>query len=248
MSGKRLESKTAVVTAAGQGIGRATACAFADEGATVWATDINEKSLSSLANERPEIQVRRLDVTQAPEIRDFAAKVGTIDVLFNCVGFVHHGTILDCDEKTWDYSFDVNIKSMYRMIRAFLPTMITQGGGNIINMGSAVSSLRSKLYRCAYGSTKGAVIALTKSVATDFAGQQIRCNAICPTVVDTPSLRDRIAATEDPAEALRAFVAQQPLGRMGTPQDVALLAVFLASDESSFITGTANLVDGGKLA
>jgi 2-keto-3-deoxy-L-fuconate dehydrogenase len=248
MNGRRLESKTAVVTAAGQGIGRATACAFADEGAIVWATDINEELLSSLAKERPEIQVRHLDVTDASEITNFAGEVGPIDILFNCAGFVHHGTILDCDEKTWDYSFDVNIKSMYRMIRGFLPTMISQGGGNIINMGSAVSSLRSKLYRCAYGSTKGAVIALTKSVAIDFAGQRIRCNAICPTVVDTPSLRDRIAATENPEATLRSFVAQQPLGRMGTPRDVALLAVFLASDESSFITGTANLIDGGKLA
>jgi len=248
MNRQRLESKTAIVTAAGQGIGRATACAFADEGATVWATDINEESLNSLARERPEIQVRHLDVTDAPEIRNFAGEVGTIDILFNCAGFVHQGTILDCDEKTWDYSFDVNIKSMYRMIRAFLPKMISQGGGNIINMSSAVSSLRSKPYRCAYGSTKGAVIALSKSVATDFAGQRIRCNAICPTVVDTPSLQGRIAASGDPEATLRSFVEQQPLGRMGTPRDVALLAVFLASDESSFITGTANLVDGGKLA
>lgn len=244
----RLQGKSALITAAGQGIGKATACAFVSEGATVWAADINEQALRELEREHPEVHTVGLDVTDDAAINRFSNSIGGVDVLFNCVGYVHNGTILDCRESEWDYSFDTNVKSMYRMIRAFLPGMIEGGGGNIINMASAVSSLRSKKNRCVYGATKGAVIALTKSIATDFAGDGIRCNAVCPTVVDTPSLRERIAMTEDPEATYKSFVAQQPLGRMGTAEDVANLVVFLASEESAFITGTSNIVDGGKLA
>lgn len=245
---KRLLGKTALITGAGQGIGKATACAFAAEEATVWAVDIIEERLDDLRREQPGIHAITLDVTDSAGIADAAERVGPLDILFNCVGHVPNGTILDTSESEWDETFDVNVKSMYRMIRAFLPPMIERGGGNIINMASSVSSIKSKPNRCVYGATKGAVIALSKSIAADFAGRGIRCNAICPTVVDTPSLRERIAATDDPEATLSAFVAQQPLGRMGTADDVAQLAVFLASDESAFITGTASIVDGGKLA
>jgi NAD(P)-dependent dehydrogenase (short-subunit alcohol dehydrogenase family) len=244
----RLQGKSAIISAAGQGIGKATACAFASEGATVWAADISEQSLRELKRERPDLHTVGLDVTDDTAIKAFSNSIGAVDVLFNCVGYVHNGTILDCNKSEWDYSFDTNVKSMYHMIRAFLPRMIENGGGNIINMASAVSSLRSKKNRCVYGATKGAVIALTKSVATDFASDRIRCNAVCPTVVDTPSLRERIAMTEHPETTYKSFVAQQPLGRMGTAEDVANLVVFLASDESSFITGTTSIIDGGKLA
>jgi 2-keto-3-deoxy-L-fuconate dehydrogenase len=246
---ERLAGKIAIMTAAGQGIGLATAKRFVSEGADVWAVDIDGAKLETLAQELPCIHPKVVDVTNADEVNQLVASIGRApDILFNCVGYVHHGSLLDCDEEAWDFSFETNVKSMYLTIRAVLPSMIEAGGGNIINMGSAVSSLRGKAMRCAYGATKGAVIGLTRSIATDYAKYGIRCNAVCPTVVDTPSLRGRIDMTDDPEETYRAFVAQQPLGRLGTPEDVAALVAFLASDDAGFITGTSNIIDGGKLA
>lgn len=245
---ERLLNKVALVTAAGQGIGRASVEAFVAEGAKVWAIDNNAASLQDLKAALPAVETLCLDVTDGPGVAALTDRVGDLDILFNCVGFVHNNTILTCSEEDWDFAFDVNVKSMYRMVRAFLPGMIERGAGNIINMGSAVSSLKSKANRFVYGASKGAVIALSKAIAADYAAQGIRCNAVCPTVVDTPSLRDRIATTPDPEATYQAFVAQQPMGRMGTAEDVAQLVLFLATDESRFITGTASIVDGGKLA
>ncbi len=245
----RLDGKVSVITAAGQGIGNATVKKFVSEGADVWAVDMDAAKLSELAEELPGINTKLLDVTCPDSINDLAEAIGrSPDVLFNCVGFVHHGSLLDCDLDTWDFSFRTNVTSMYLSIKRFLPGMIEAGGGTIINMGSAVSSLRSKAMRCAYGATKGAVIGLTKSVAADYARYGIRCNAVCPTVVDTPSLRARIDMTDDPEATYQTFRDQQPLGRLGTPGDVADLVAFLASDEAGFITGTAAIIDGGKLA
>jgi 2-keto-3-deoxy-L-fuconate dehydrogenase len=244
MSG-RLAGKNTFVTAAGQGIGRATAIAFADEGAAVYATDINEKTLSVLAHDRPDIRTRRLDVRESLEIDNLAAELGTIDVLFNCAGFVHHGTILDCSEKDWDFSFDLNVKSMYRTCRAFLPAMLKAGKGSIINMSSAASSIKAAPNRFVYGSTKAAVIGLTKAIAADFIRQGIRCNAICPGTVQSPSLDERISAQGDVEKARSAFIARQPMGRIGRPEEIAVLAVYLASDESSYVTGQTHIVDGG---
>src|SRR5271170_162498 len=219
MSG-RLSEKVALVTAAGQGIGRATAIAFADEGALVWATDINETSLAILSNDRPGIRTRRLDVRESYEVDNIAAEVGALEVLFNCAGFVHHGTILDCGENDWDFSFDLNVKSMYRTCRAFLPAMVQAGKGSIINMSSAASSIKAAPNRFVYGSTKAAVIGLTKAIAADFIRSGIRCNAICPGTVHSPSLEERIAAQSSKgnvdAEKVRSeFVARQPMGRLG---------------------------------
>ena len=244
MSG-RLAGKVALVTAAGQGIGRATAIAFADEGALVWATDINEMSLATLHNDRPGIQTRRLDVLESREVDDVAAKVGMLDVLFNCAGFVHHGTILECAERDWDFSFDLNVKSMYRMCRAFLPVMLQAGKGSIINVSSAASSIKAAPNRFAYGSTKAAVIGLTKAIAADFIRRGIRCNAICPGTVQSPSLDQRIAALGNVEKAYSDFVARQPMGRLGRPEEIAALAVYLASDESDFTTGQTHIIDGG---
>ena len=244
MSG-RLTGKTAVVTAAGQGIGRATAIAFADEGAVVWATDINEELLKDISRDRPGIRTRRLDVLQSQHVDDFAAEVGTIDILFNCAGYVHHGTILECAEKDWDFSFDLNVKSMYRTCRAFLPAMLKAGKGSIINMSSAASSVKGVPNRFVYGSTKAAVIGLTKAIAVDFIRCGIRCNAICPGTVQSPSLEQRIAAQGDVEKVRAEFVARQPMGRIGRPEEIAALAVYLASDESGFTTGQTHLIDGG---
>jgi 2-keto-3-deoxy-L-fuconate dehydrogenase len=244
MSG-RLAGKIGLVTAAGQGIGRATAIAFADEGAVVWATDINEALLAALSRDQPGIRTRRLDVRDSQDIADFAAEVGTIDVLFNCAGYVHHGTILDCEEKDWDFSFDLNVKSMYRTCRAFLPAMLKAGKGSIINMSSAASSIKAAPNRFVYGSTKAAVIGLTKAIAADFIRSGIRCNAICPGTVQSPSLDQRIAAQGDVEKARSAFVARQPMGRIGRPEEIAALAVYLASDESSYTTGQTHIIDGG---
>lgn len=248
MSG-RLLNKRALVTAAGQGIGAATARAFAAEGAEVLATDINEGLLSALSGVRG-IETRRLDVTDAAAIQAVVAAAGSFDILFNCAGFVAHGSILDCDEKDWDFSFELNVKAMYRMVRAVLPAMIEAGGGSIINMASVASSVKGVPVRCAYGASKAAVIGLTKSVAADFVSQQVRCNAICPGTVQSPSLDQRIAdqaaASGSSAEAVRdAFVARQPMGRVGSADEIAALAVYLASDESAFTTGTTIVVDGG---
>jgi 2-keto-3-deoxy-L-fuconate dehydrogenase len=240
----RLSGKRALLTAAGQGIGAATARAFASEGAAVIATDVDAGRLAAHARV-PGIETRVLDVTRGADVEAAAAELGAVDVLFNCAGYVHAGTLLDCEEKSWDFSFDLNVKSMYRMLRAFLPPMIAAGGGSVINMSSVASSIRGLPDRCAYATTKAAVIGLTKSVAVDFASRGIRCNAICPGTVDTPSLRERIRALPDPEQALKRFVARQPLGRLGLPEEVALLAVYLASDESAFTTGAVLSIDGG---
>ncbi len=240
----RLEGKVAVMTAAAQGIGRETAEAFAREGARVIATDINDAGLASLSKVSG-IETRLLDVTDPKSIADQAQSVPAPDVLFNCAGFVHNGTILDCEEKDWDFSYDLNVKSMYRMVRAFLPGMQAAGGGSIINMSSIVSSQKGAPNRFAYGTTKAAVIGLTKSIAADFVGAGIRCNAICPGTVETPSLEGRINAFDDPVQARADFIARQPMGRLGRAEEIAALAVYLASDESAYTTGVAHNIDGG---
>ena len=245
----RLAGKTAFVTAAGQGIGRATALAYAREGARVIATDINEALVAELARESG-CATRRLDVTDGEAVAATAKEVGAINVLFNGAGYVHAGTILDCDEGAFDFSFDLNVRAMYRMIRAFLPAMLESGGGSIVNMASVASSIKGAPNRFVYGATKAAVIGLTKSIAADFVARGIRCNAICPGTVESPSLRERIAEQAAASgksidEVQAAFVARQPMGRMGRAEEVAALAVYLASDESAFTTGTAQVIDGG---
>jgi 2-keto-3-deoxy-L-fuconate dehydrogenase len=249
MSG-RLAGKTAVVTAAGQGIRRATAIAFAQQGASVWATDINRAALDSLAAQQPRIVCRELDVRQPNEIEQLAALLPQLDILFNCAGFVHHGTILDCSEADWEFSFDLNVRSMYRTCRAFLPGMLRKGRGSIVNMASIASSVRGVPNRFVYTSSKAAVVGLTKAIAIDFVGRGIRCNAICPGTVQSPSLDGRIAAqgeaAQRDAEQVRLeFIARQPMGRLGMPEEIAALAVYLASDESSFTTGQTHVIDGG---
>jgi 2-keto-3-deoxy-L-fuconate dehydrogenase len=241
----RLNGKTALVTAAGAGIGRATAKAFADEGARVLATDIDAVALAALKAESPALDTAILDVRLDDAVAALFSGGFDPDVLFNCAGFVHHGTILDCAPADWAFSFDLNVTAMYRMIRAALPGMVERGGGSIINMASVVSSVRGAANRCVYGASKAAVIGLTKSVAQDFVTQGIRCNAICPGTVQSPSLEGRISAMADPAAARAAFIARQPMGRLGQPAEIAALAVYLASDESSFTTGTAQVIDGG---
>ena len=240
----RLAGKTALVTAAAQGIGRATALAFAAEGAQVVATDLDAAALEEIAGTAG-LAVRRLDVTDGAAITALAGELGAVDVLANVAGFVHHGSILDCAEADWDFSFDLNLRSMYRTIRAFLPAMLAAGGGSIVNMASVASSIRGLPNRFLYGTTKAAVIGLTKAVAADFIGQGIRCNAICPGTVQSPSLDARIAAFDDPVAARKAFIERQPLGRLGTPEEIAAVAVYLAGDESAYTTGTAIIADGG---
>ena len=244
MSG-RVEGKIALVTGAGQGIGRATSVAFAEEGATVWATDINDASLAALKHDWPSIHTRRLDVRDSQHIANCAAEIGTLDVLFNCAGYVHQGSILDCAEKDWDFSFDVNVKSMYRTCRAFLPAMLRAEKGSIINVSSAVSSIKAAPNRFVYGSTKAAVIGLTKAIAADFIRSGVRCNAICPGTVQSPSLEERIAAHGNIEKARSEFVARQPTGRLARPEEIAALVVYLASDESSYTTGQIHIIDGG---
>ena len=242
----RLKNKKALITAAGQGIGFATALAFANEGAKVIATDINPDTLNLLSNENSQIGTRVLDVTKTDEIQQVAEEMGAIDVLFNCAGFVHHGTILDCEESDWEFSFNLNVRSMYRMIRFFLPSMLEAGGGNIINMSSVASSVMGLPNRFVYGASKAAVIGLTKSVAKDYIKQGIRCNAICPGTVESPSLQERIKAQGgNPEEVRAAFIARQPIGRIGKPEEIAAIALHLASDESAYTTGVAFSVDGG---
>ncbi len=249
MSG-RLAGKKTLVTAAAQGIGRATALAFAAEGADVVATDINAAKLGELAAaSRGRIATRPLDVTKAAAIAALATELGAIDVLFNCAGYVHHGTILDCTEQDWDFTMSLNLRSMYLMIRAFLPAMRASGkGASIINMSSCASSVKGMPNRFVYGTSKAGVIGLTKAVAIDFIRDNIRCNALCPGTIETPSLEDRIAAQGDVAAARKAFIARQPMGRLGTPEEIAALAVYLASDESSFTTGAIHIIDGGLAA
>ena len=237
----RLAGKTALVTAAAQGIGRATVEAFLREGASVIAADINVAPLDDLEG----VVVRQLDVTNAEAVRAIAAEFPQVDVLYNCAGYVHAGTILDCDEDAWAFSNSLNVTAQYRMIRAFLPQMIAKGGGSIINMSSVCSSIKAVPNRFAYGATKAAVIGLTKSVAADFVTQGIRCNAICPGTVETPSLLQRLRDTGDFDKAYAEFTARQAMGRFGRPTELAALAVYLASDESAFTSGTINVIDGG---
>ena len=249
MTTPRLAGKTALVTAAGQGIGRATAEAFAREGARVIATDINTGTLAELTRQAS-VATRPLDVTDPAAVQALADQIGPVHVLFNGAGYVHSGSILDCDEAAWDFSFDLNVRSMYRLIRALLPGMLAQGGGSIINVASAASSIRGIPNRFVYGTTKAAVIGLTKAVAADFITRGIRCNAICPGTVESPSLRQRMqeqaaASGQSLAQVEAAFVARQPMGRLGTPAEIAALAVYLASDESAFTTGTTHVIDGG---
>ncbi|HEV8113282.1 MAG TPA: SDR family oxidoreductase [Planctomycetota bacterium] len=241
----RLAGKTALVTAAGAGIGRASAKAFAAEGAVVLATDVDAEALASLAREDPRIRTARLDVRDANAVSAVAGSAGPVDVLFNCAGFVHDGTILECSEADWDFAFDLNVKSMYRTIRAVLPGMLARKRGSIVNMSSVASSVKGAPNRFVYGTTKAAVVGLTKAVAADFVGRGIRCNAVCAGTVDTPSLRGRIAAQGDPEVARAAFVARQPIGRLGTPEEIAALVLYLASDESSYTTGAIHVIDGG---
>ena len=241
----RLEGKEVIITAAGQGIGKATAITFHNEGANVTATDINEKTLRDLSKEYPKIKVNKLDSTKNDDIKSFINSFSNIDVLFNAVGFVHHGTILDCEEKDWDFSFDTNIKSMYFMCKAALPTMIKNNGGSIINVASVASSIKGLPNRFVYGASKAAIIGLTKSIASDFVKQKIRCNAIAPGTVFTPSWEDRVRQSPDPVKAKKDFIARQPMERLGTALEIADFAIYLASDESTFTTGNTFSVDGG---
>ena len=246
---QRLAGKFALVTAAGQGIGRATAEAFAREGARVVATDINDAALAELSR-IPGCSATRLDVTDPQAIASLVAEIGAPNVLFNGAGYVHAGSILDCDDAAWEFSFKLNVRSMYHLIRAVLPGMLAQGGGSIINVASVAGSIKGAPNRFVYGATKAAVIGLTKSVAADFITKGIRCNAICPGTVESPSLSQRIEAQakssgQTVAQVQAAFVARQPIGRVGSTAEIAALAVYLASDESTFTTGTTQVIDGG---
>lgn len=240
----RLTGKTALITAAGQGIGRSTVEAYAAEGAKVFATDINEAALTEL-NAIEGVTGLRLDVTNADDVRDTLEVTGLLDILFNCAGFVHSGTILDCDEDAWDFSFNLNVKAMYRLCRAAIPGMLENGGGSIINMSSVASSLKGVPNRFVYCSSKAAVIGLTKAIAADFVTKGVRCNAICPGTVDSPSLHDRLKATGNYEQAMKDFIARQPMGRIGKPEEIAALAVYLGSDDSAFTTGQTHAIDGG---
>ena len=242
---ERLKDKNIIVTAAGQGIGRATAIAFYNEGANVIATDINDKILSDLNKKYPNINVQLLDVTNNNAILNFIKTLNQVDVLFNAVGFVHHGSVLECEEKDWDFSFDVNVKSMYFMCKAILPLMLKQNGGSIINVSSCASSIKGFPNRFVYGASKGAVIGLTKAIAADYVKQNIRCNSIAPGTVFSPSWQDRVDKSPDPVQAKKDFIARQPMGRLGTAEEIAAVAVYLAGDDAAFTTGTTISVDGG---
>ena len=237
----RLAGKTALVTGAGAGIGRHAAELFASEGATVWAADRDGAALEGIAACDPLI----FDVTDVDAVAALPERIGAIDVLFNCAGIVVNGTVLDCSERDWALSFDVNVTAMFRLIRAFLPAMLDKGTGSIINMASVVGAPKGAPHRFAYGASKAAVVGLTKSVAADFVTRGIRCNAICPGTIETPSLHDRLRATGDYEQALAAFKARQPMGRLGQPEEIAALALYLASEDSAFMTGQTVMVDGG---
>lgn len=241
---RRLEGKVIVLSAAAQGIGRASAIAFAKEGAQVVATDINGDKLKELDGV-PGIKTKVVDVTKKDQVEALVKELDRVDVLFNVAGYVHHGSILDTEEQDWDFTMNVNVRSMFLMIKAFLPKMLAQKSGNIINMASVASSIKGVVNRCVYSTSKAAVIGLTKSVAADFIDKGIRCNCVCPGTVDTPSLRDRIQARPDPEQALKDFLARQKTGRMCTAEEVAHLCVYLASDESAYVTGTEHIIDGG---
>jgi 2-keto-3-deoxy-L-fuconate dehydrogenase len=243
--GGRLQGKTAIVTSAAQGIGRASALAMAREGARVWATDINEGLLASLGAEQPGIETFVLNVLKQDDVDAAARRVGTPDILFNCSGFVHAGTILETDDKAWDFSFDLNVKAHYRMMKAFMPGWLARGRGTIINMASAASSIKGVPNRFVYGATKAAVIGMTKALAADFTTRGIRVNAVCPGTVESPSLIGRLKATGDFEKAKAAFVARQPMGRWADASEIAALVVYLASDESAFVTGQTFVIDGG---
>ncbi len=240
----RLEGKTAFITAAGQGIGRASVLAFLREGARVIATDRTSDKLADLAGTGG-LTVESLDVTDDTAVQAAADRAGAVDVLFNCAGWVHHGALLETDPDAWDASFALNARGMYMVARAFLPAMLEAGGGSIINMASIAGSEMGVVNRCAYGASKAAVIGLTKSIAADYIGRGIRCNALCPGTVDTPSLQDRIDALPDPVQARKDFIARQPMGRLAKAEEIAELAVYLAGDDSAFVTGQAMIIDGG---
>jgi 2-keto-3-deoxy-L-fuconate dehydrogenase len=240
---ERLAGKTAIITSAGQGIGRASVLALAAAGARVFATDLKAELLEGLAGER--ISTFQLDVLDQRQIKAALEKTGPVDVLFNCSGYVHHGSVLDCADKDWDFSFDLNVKSHFHMIQAYLPGMLERGGGSVINMASVASNIKGVANRAAYGASKAAVIGLTKSVAADFVTKGIRCNCICPGTVETPSLYDRMRAQGDFEKAKAAFIARQPMGRLAQPEEIASLVVYLASDETAFMTGQSIVIDGG---
>ena len=242
--GDRLKGKVALVTAAGQGIGRASAIAMAEEGATVYATDVNLKLLESL-NDHPGIVTQKLDVLDHLQIKFTIEGLPPLNVLFNCAGFVHQGTIMETHDEDWEFSFNLNVRAPFKVIQAALPRMVANGGGSIINMASVCGSIKGLPNRFVYGATKAAVIGMTKSVAADYVKGGIRCNAVCPGTVDTPSLHDRMAALGDIDEARKMFVSRQPMGRLAKPEEIAPLVVFLASDESAFATGNAYMIDGG---
>jgi len=240
----RLNGKTALITAAAQGIGRATAAAYAREGASVVATDIKLDALGDLAV-IPGIKVRKLDVTDEAAITALVSEIPTPSILVNCAGFVHHGTILECTQKDWDFSFNLNVRSMYWVIKACLPRMLANGGGSIINIASVAGSIKGIANRFVYGASKAAVIGLTKSIAIDYIKQGIRCNAVCPGTIDTPSLGDRINAFADPVQARKDFIARQPMGRLGKAEEIGDLCVYLGSDDTVFMTGQTVILDGG---
>jgi 2-keto-3-deoxy-L-fuconate dehydrogenase len=245
MASGRLVGKRALITAAASGIGRETALAFAREGAHVLATDVSTAGLAGLESEDPRLDTAVLDVTSPAAVSDLFAH-HSFEVVFNCAGWVHQGTILDCDEAAWNRSFQINVDSMYRICRAVIPQMLANGGGSIVNMSSVASSVKGAPNRFAYGATKAAVIGLTKSIAADYAARGIRCNAVCPGTVRTPSLEDRVAAIAGtPAEVWKGFIGRQPMGRLGLPAEIAALVLYLAGDESAFTTGGAFVIDGG---
>jgi 2-keto-3-deoxy-L-fuconate dehydrogenase len=242
---RKLEGRVALVTSAGQGIGRASAIALENEGAKVFATDIREELFKDISKDHPNITGFGLNVMEQSAVDAALKRTGPIDILFNCSGFVHNGTVLDCADKDWDFSFDLNVKAHYRMIKAYLPDMLAAGRGNIINMASVASSIKGAPNRFVYGASKAAVIGLTKALAADFVTKGIRCNAICPGTVETPSLYDRMRAQGDFEKAKAAFIARQPMGRLAQPEEIAQMVIYLASDDSAFMTGQALIIDGG---